>query len=62
MYQITTALPAASEFVQLRVDCGLSFRDIETSAKALPQSEYFIGLRNEENGDLIGMGRIYRME
>lgn len=35
MYRITNELPTASEFVQLRVDCGLSFRDVEISAKAL---------------------------
>ncbi|EUJ18774.1 GNAT family acetyltransferase [Listeria monocytogenes FSL F6-684] len=34
-YVITTELPSAEEFVQLRVDAGLSFRAIEASRKAL---------------------------
>ncbi|MBC2098335.1 GNAT family N-acetyltransferase [Listeria booriae] len=58
MYWITNELPTASEFVQLRVDCGLSFRDVGISAKALQKSDYFIGLRHNDTNALIGMGRI----
>lgn len=57
-YVITTELPSAEEFVQLRVDAGLSFRAIEASRKALLKSVYFVGLRSKENGKLIGMGRL----
>lgn len=58
MYRITNELPTASEFVQLRVDCGLSFRDVGIAAKALQKSDYFIGLRDNDTNALIGMGRI----
>lgn len=57
-YIITNELPTAEEFVQLRVDAGLSFRAIEASRQALLKSVYFVGLRSTENGALIGMGRL----
>ncbi|CAM2363361.1 hypothetical protein LISE100100_11960 [Listeria seeligeri] len=57
-YFITNELPTAEEFVQLRVDTGLSFRSVEVSSLALLKSVYFVGLRAKEDNKLIGMGRL----
>lgn len=55
-YFITNELPTAEEFVQLRVDTGLSFRSVEVSSLALLKSVYFVGLRAKEDNKLIAMG------
>ncbi|MBF2475138.1 GNAT family N-acetyltransferase [Listeria seeligeri] len=57
-YFITNELPTAEEFVNLRVDTGLSFRSVEVSSLALLKSVYFVGVRAKEDNKLIGMGRL----
>ncbi|MGW1782627.1 GNAT family N-acetyltransferase [Streptomyces sp. NPDC002143] len=55
-YELRTGVPSVEAFRRLRTDAGLSDKDPDAVAVALPNTWYGVVLRHE--GEPIGMGRV----
>lgn len=59
MYEIYRGIaPSADEYCQLRVDAGMSPRDLNAAKESLKNSLFSISIRNKDDGDLVAMGRV----
>jgi GNAT superfamily N-acetyltransferase len=55
-YSVVESLPSPETYCSLRIECGLTFRSLESAKTALPKSIYGVSVMHQDT--VIGMGRI----
>ena len=58
IFSIIESLPSPEEYLELRASAGMAPRSQKGAEKGIGNELYCVLLRVEENGELVGMGRI----